>query len=230
MRSILDKSNLLEYPNNRLTSQFIRLGVENVSPRPDVSEERKQQITDAAVRVFTRLGLHQARMDDIVEESGLSKGTLYWYFKSKDEIIIAILENLFSKELNSLQMPDDSTLTPSDRIEQFLPRSMEDASRLLRLLPLTYEFYAMALRNKPVRAMLTKYLREYMKNLVPVIQDGIDHGEFRQLEALDAAVALGAMFEGLLLLWMYDPETIDLDRHFQSCVDIFMLGLKVQPA
>jgi len=56
-----------------------------MSPRPDVSEERKNQILDAAGKVFARLGFQKTRMDDIVEESGLSKGTLYWYFKSKDE-------------------------------------------------------------------------------------------------------------------------------------------------
>ncbi|HET7081061.1 MAG TPA: helix-turn-helix domain-containing protein, partial [Chloroflexia bacterium] len=57
-----------------------------MSPRPDVSEERKNQILDAAAAVFSRLGFHEARMDDIVRESGLSKGTLYWYFTSKDAI------------------------------------------------------------------------------------------------------------------------------------------------
>lgn len=67
-------------------------------PRPDVSEERRSQILDAAVAVFARLGFHQARMDDIVQEAGLSKGALYWYFKSKDEIVMAILSSLFERE------------------------------------------------------------------------------------------------------------------------------------
>ncbi|MFN2235991.1 MAG: TetR/AcrR family transcriptional regulator, partial [Anaerolineales bacterium] len=55
-----------------------------MSPRPDVSEQRKDQILDAAATVFAKKGVHESRMDDIVEKSGLSKGSLYWYFKSKD--------------------------------------------------------------------------------------------------------------------------------------------------
>ena len=55
--------------------------------RTDLSATRKNQILDAAMTVFARSGFHEARMDDIVQESGLSKGTLYWYFKSKEEII-----------------------------------------------------------------------------------------------------------------------------------------------
>ena len=54
-----------------------------MTPRPDIQGERKKQILDAAMTVFAQKGFHQARMDDIVEQSGLSKGTIYWYFKSK---------------------------------------------------------------------------------------------------------------------------------------------------
>jgi len=65
-------------------------------PRPDVSEERRAQIIEAAMAVFAREGFPRSRMDDIAKEAGLSKGALYWYFKSKDAIIIALLEHLLS--------------------------------------------------------------------------------------------------------------------------------------
>lgn len=52
-------------------------------------EDRKSQIIDAARRCFARKGFHQASMQDIVAESGLSPGAIYLYFRSKDEIIRA---------------------------------------------------------------------------------------------------------------------------------------------
>jgi len=67
-------------------------------PRPDISEERKTQILSAATKVFTKHAFAEARMDDIVAESGLSKGSLYWYFDSKDAIIISILDQVFEWE------------------------------------------------------------------------------------------------------------------------------------
>jgi len=57
-----------------------------MSPKHDVSEERKSQILDAAMDTFSEMGFHKARMSDIAETSGLSKGSLYWYFDSKDSI------------------------------------------------------------------------------------------------------------------------------------------------
>ena len=54
---------------------------------PKIVEDRKEQIIDAAMAVFARLGFHEARMDDIAQEAGLSKAALYLYYKSKDAII-----------------------------------------------------------------------------------------------------------------------------------------------
>ncbi len=87
-----------------------------MSPRTDISERRRNQILDAATTVFVRLGFQHARMDDIVEESGLSKGTLYWYFKSKEDIINAILRRLFTGELENLESLLEAEGTVSERI------------------------------------------------------------------------------------------------------------------
>ena len=76
---------------------------ENHAPRPDVSTERKNQILNAAMRVFARRGFHKARMDDIAAESHLSKGALYLYFRSKDAIIQALARKLFDVELRALR-------------------------------------------------------------------------------------------------------------------------------
>ena len=72
-----------------------------MSPRPDVSEERKNQILEAAIAVFARLGFQQARMDDIARQAGLSKGALYLYYTSKDAIITALLKYFFTQEFQA---------------------------------------------------------------------------------------------------------------------------------
>ena len=56
-------------------------------------ETRRQQILDAALRCFSRDGFHNTTTADIVRESGVSQGTLYLYFKTKDEIIVALADD-----------------------------------------------------------------------------------------------------------------------------------------
>ena len=56
-------------------------------------EERQSQIMEAAMKVFTQKGFACARMDDIVEESGLSKGAIYHYYSGKKDIILALIDH-----------------------------------------------------------------------------------------------------------------------------------------
>ena len=197
-----------------------------MSPRPDVSAERKKQILDAAMIVFSSKGFHQARMDDIVKQSGLSKGTIYWYFSSKDEIITQILDNLFERELASLGELQNEGGSASERLLKFMRISLNDQMPMLKHMPLTYEFYAFALREETVRNTLKKYFRSYVELLIPIIQQGIDSGEFRAINAGEAAIAAGAIFEGTILLWVFNPETVDLYRCIETGFRLFLVGLK----
>jgi len=197
-----------------------------MSPRPDVRAERKKQILDAAMIVFSRKGFHQARMYDIVRQSGLSKGTIYWYFSSKDEIITTILGDLFEREFSNLGEIQNEGGSASERLLKFMRISLTDLMPMLKHMPLTYEFYAFALREETVRNTLKKYFRSYVELLIPIIQQGIDSGEFRVINAEEAAIVAGAIFEGTILLWVYDPDTVDLGRSMETGFRLFLNGLK----
>jgi AcrR family transcriptional regulator len=199
-----------------------------MAPRPDVSEERKHQIMNAAEEVFTQKGLDDARMDDIADETGLSKGTLYLYFKSKDDLIIAILDRIFQSVFTQLDARKSENLSATEAINQFTEEAIRDYNRMLRLMPVAYEFLALAFRNKTVQLALKQYFRHYMSVLVPLIQRGIDSGEFRQVAAQEIAIAAGAIYEGTVLLWVYDSSLIDLEHHIRSSMKLLLEGVRAR--
>jgi len=196
-----------------------------MSPRPNVSEERKHQILNAAEEVFSQKGFGEARMDDIAEGTGLSKGTLYLYFKSKDELIIAILDRIFQREFKHLESLDWSTMSAAEGLEQFSDLAIKDITSILRLMPLAYEFMSMAFRNRYIQQAFKNYLNRYLGILIPMIQHGIDSGEFRAVDASEAAIAIGAVMEGTLLLWVYDHSLVDPERHIRSGMKVLLEGL-----
>jgi AcrR family transcriptional regulator len=198
-----------------------------MSPRPDVSEERKNQILDAATQVFMQKGFDKARMDDIVDETGLSKGTLYWYFKSKYDIIISILDRIFLSALERLKTQQkDSQLSASEALWQFSEEAILDYKKMLSMMPVAYEFLALAFRNKVVQKALKQYMDHYMEVLIPIIQRGIDAGEFRPVDSTEAAIAAGAIFEGTILLWVYDKDLVDPERHIRAGIKIWLAGVQ----
>ncbi|MBU1661707.1 MAG: hypothetical protein KKD28_09570 [Chloroflexi bacterium] len=67
-----------------------------------------------------------------------------------------------------------------------------------------------------------------MNAATPIIQQGIDQGEFRPVDPDSVAIAIGAIFEGTIILWAYAPETIELNKHIKTSIDLIIEGLEVR--
>ena len=199
-----------------------------MSPRPDVSEERKDQIMSAAEEVFSQKGFSDARMDDIVEETGLSKGTLYLYYKSKDDLIIAVLDRIFQREFKTFKTIDLTSTSATEAVWSFVDKAIRDFKFMTRLLPITFEFMGLAFRNKFVQKAFKTYFNQYMEILIPIIQHGIDNGEFRPGDPKEIAIAMGAVMEGTILLWFYDQTLVDLEQHLQSGIKLLLEGVQAR--
>jgi AcrR family transcriptional regulator len=195
-------------------------------PRSDVSEERRSQIIESAIKVFAREGFANTRMDDVAAESGLSKGLLYWYFKSKEEVITAIADLLFGAELRKMQNLSAEGRTARACLESFLEIFIEDLRGLLKVTPIIYEFYALAFRNSVVRRVMQEYLHRFVAILEPLVQRGMDNGEFTPGDARQITITIGAALEGTLLLWAYDPEMVQVEDQLHASMALLLKGLE----
>jgi AcrR family transcriptional regulator len=196
---------------------------------PEISEIRKNQILDAATNVFVRLGFQHARMDDIAEESGLSKGTLYWYFKSKEDLINAILRRLFTGELENLESLLEAEGTASERLAQLTNDRVDGLKRMSSLVPIIFEFYAVAVHQQWVQQFISEYFKHFRSLLENLIQQGIDKGEFRSINATKAAISFASLYEGFTLHWLMDSQTVQWDILSEISLPMLLDGLKARP-
>jgi AcrR family transcriptional regulator len=196
-------------------------------PRPDVSAERKSQIIDTARMIFARKGFHQARMDDIVKESGLSKGAIYWYFKSKDAILLELISQIFDQEMEYLRSLLVDDLSASECLLRFTRHAMHNASQMTELLPLIYEFYALAAREETIHQEVHRHFLSFRELLLPLFRRGVEQSEFRPVDPEAAFITYSALFEGLVLMWTLalDRQAIDLEALAQQAVHMFLQGL-----
>lgn len=197
-----------------------------MSPRPDVSEERRTQIIQSATQVFARQGFANTRMDDVAVEAGLSKGLLYWYFKSKEEIITAIADLLFSAEFRKMQSLSVEGGTAHACLERFLDIFIEDLRSFQKIAPLIYEFYALAFHNSAVQRVMQEYLQRFVTTLEPMVQHGMDNGEFAPGDARQVTIAIGAALEGTLLLWAYAPQMVEPEEQLRAIMALIINGLE----
>ncbi|MEE8356105.1 MAG: TetR/AcrR family transcriptional regulator [Anaerolineales bacterium] len=200
-----------------------------MSPKHDVSEERKSQILDAAMNTFSELGFHKARMSDIAETSGLSKGSLYWYFDSKDSIILSLLDRVFVPEIRDFNVLLKDPRSAESRLASYIKRVSDDMVKLLKWMPLFYDFLALAFRQELVKKAISRYYKKQMEILVELIQQGLDSGEFLVEDPEEAAIALGSILEGTIVLWLFDPEQIDVRRNLRTSSNLLIQALKTKP-
>lgn len=192
------------------------------------SDRRKQKIVAAATAVFARKGLNGARIDDIAQELGMSKGAVYLYFESKDDIITATMKHLFRQEVDTLYALLAAEDTVAARLRRLVRQAMIEVQKLANHLSISLEFHAVATRDDNVRQFLKTYFQQYRLLLTDLVKQGVEKGEFRDVEAAETAVIIIAMIEGFILLWALDPESVNLEEQGETAVCLLLDGLQAR--
>jgi AcrR family transcriptional regulator len=195
------------------------------APRPRShrpAEERRAQILEAALACFARKGFHAATMDDLVRASGLSKGSLYWHFASKQEVFLALFED-FSEwmfdEWDRLLSEGHATV---EALEQVTLGSLERMGGI-EGLGAWVEFFA----HPQARARFAAVYRQTRARLEASLRRDMEAGRLRsQPEAAPGlAAALTAAAEGLMLQAMVDAE-FDLRANWLATRDMIRRGIE----
>lgn len=154
---------------------------------PIVSEEykvnRKKAILESALKCFAEKGFELATIDDICVKSGMSKGSIYNYFKTKDDIYIQLMNEQTKANFDYFK---ENFLTISNATEklQFLFKTYREVSLtedFKNLMLVHGEFWLSSSRKKEIRSiMLERYQNVYKSFVIEILEEGKDSGDFAQ--------------------------------------------------
>ncbi len=193
-------------------------------PEPD----KHQQIIDAAVRVFARNGYYNSRVSDIAKEAGIASGTIYLYFKTKDEILVTLFREKMAEFV--------ATVRKSIAAE---PDAVAKLRRLIRLhFKLLEEHAEMAevvqveLRQgqKFFRGASANEVSGYFDLISSALEEGMAAGLFRNDLPVKTVrkVLFGAM-DQMATSWVLGKRGYKLSETADAVADIFLKGLAVKP-
>ncbi len=188
-------------------------------------EDSKERILAAAIRDFAQKGFANTSMNDIVRASGLSKGGVYWHFESKDAIVEAVFDQFFSEQAAQTEAILAQDGRAADKLKRIARAAGQQAEMWLAQFPSPMEFYALAVRDTSLSQTLRRYFVENEIRLAELIELGIADGQLRPVDAGQTAIALTGLFEGLLLLWVIDPQQFDFAAQVEAAVDLLLDGL-----
>lgn len=186
---------------------------------------KKDLIADAALACFLSSSYNGTSMEEIVKASGISKGGIYWHFKSKDEIFLYILEKRFSewnREFSTRLKSDDSVKESLSKFVEFFLEVI-----VAPILALTHEFL-LHIKDKKMLDRACAYTDHSNENdiIKNIIQDGINKGEFKALDPETAANVFIGIFEGISFQWFaHHNDKKLLERTAKTALDIFLDGI-----
>jgi AcrR family transcriptional regulator len=190
---------------------------------------RPDEILDAALEEFTRHGYAGTRLDDVAARAGVTKGTIYVYFQSKDELFRAMFRKFQRPLLEDMHKCIDTTQISSiEFFRQFLRfiysvmRTDREGREIFRLMIAEAERFPELVDayHREVIAPLVETLRE-------VIGQGIARGEIRHSAALEfpEIVMAPAALMHLWLLVFSHCVPMDADRYLEAHLDLMLYGL-----
>ncbi|HEX8903884.1 MAG TPA: TetR/AcrR family transcriptional regulator [Longimicrobiaceae bacterium] len=194
------------------------------------SDARPGEIVEAALDLFVEKGFAATRMDEIAKRAGVTKGTVYLYFPSKEDLFRAVVEEMMGPNIETGErMLAEHTGSAADLIRTLL-RGWWELIGNQRVACLSKLMTGEA-ANFP---HLAQYYVEHVvlrgrRIFAAAIQRGIDSGEFRPVPLTDTArLAIAPLVQASIYkrsMIQFDPDGWDMERYLNLHMDLFLRGL-----
>lgn len=190
--------------------------------------ERKIEILEAALNVFVRKGYAETRMDDIVNELGLSKGAIYHHFEGKRELFMALIEHWMDQ---FIEIQDSGNLRgrPSaelvKRIARFTTKVFQRNPNWFLVEP---EMWSYAYRDKEMRALASQLYNKFLSEFENLIQRGIDFGEFREVNPRLIALSIMNSLHGMIWFMLFQPDDFSLEEYVDLNMNSILDAIKTK--
>lgn len=189
---------------------------------PDV--DKRQLILDAATHVFAERGFFAAQVADIARRAGIASGTVYLYFRSKDDLLISLFDRTMQDAIRDGREALASVINPADRLRRIAHMHLE---RLGRDRDLAVVFQVELRQSTKFMARLSATrLRSYLGIIRDTIAEGQAQGVFRANvpATLGAKMFFGALDE-MATNWILSDRKYALLDDAEGVVDVFLYGV-----
>jgi AcrR family transcriptional regulator len=190
-----------------------------------LESKRRSQIISAARQVFSRKGYDAATVEEIAETAGVSKGLIYHYFKSKEDILVATAETWLDTFEELTKRMATAEATASSKLLAVQRLHTEETIKGWDFVLVQVEFWAELLRQPEIAHHYARMFRNARSLLAATIEEGIASGEFRPVPAKEVASLMMAIVDGLTLQRMADKRAFSWRSVSDAMDDLLFNGL-----
>ncbi len=180
-------------------------------------------ILDAAIRVFAKKGFYQSRVTDVAKEAGVADGTIYLYFKNKDDLLISIFEEKIREAIEIFKRELREITGAKEKFAKFIEIHLS----LFQANPDLAAVLQVELRQSS--RFMKQYKKEELKRFLDLIGEIIEQGQDEGVFRRDIPVGLAKRFvfgalDEIISTWVTAGFKYDLRSYVQPVCRLFMNG------
>jgi TetR/AcrR family transcriptional regulator, fatty acid metabolism regulator protein len=210
-----------------LSSRAGRAGAKKaaVKPRARRGGDKRDRILSAAVKVFARNGFHATRVSEVAKAAGVADGTIYLYFKSKEELLVSLFEDRVEKLLSFMRQELPKAADPPARLRAVIDMQLgllEGERELAEVITVILRQSTRLMKEFAAPRFLA-----YLDAIAKIVAEGQATGHFRKdISPSIAARAVFGALDGITLTWALGrAERGALGRASTQLADILLRGL-----
>ena len=189
------------------------------------NKPKYKQIIDAAVIAIAESGYHQAQVSKIAKQAGIADGTVYLYFKNKEDILISLFEEKMGVFVENLQQIIKDETSASEKLGQMVENHFQVLANDRHLATVTQ--LELRQSNKEIRLKINAVLKEYLKLLDQILIEGMVSGDFNP--TMDVRIARQMVFgtiDEISTTWVMNENRYDLMELAPKVKTMLLNGLR----
>ena len=187
--------------------------------------DRKNQIIEAAFKVFIDKGYSKTTMDDIVKASGLSKGALYHYYNSKKDLFLSLIDHWEVYTFDNFYDKESKDKKASEIIKSFGSNVIKTLKEKKYVYIAEIEFSSLSNYDSEIRERSYQLYNKLLNLFEKVVSKGIKQGEFKDLDIRKTAMIILAVFQGVNWFVVFDDNSVSSSDYINSSIDLILQSI-----
>ena len=188
--------------------------------------DKREIILSIAQKKFARYGLQKTTIDEIAKDARISKGLIYHYFTNKEDIFYAVIKKETEIFESLIREKVNKERKPANKLKVFIKTRMNYMLESINLNELNREIAEIILPE--VERGLIDYRKREIDLVASIIDEGIQHGDFKKIDSHKAAISFLSLFRSLEIPWIIDKNFFDVNKIVDFSLNIFFEGINAR--
>jgi len=191
-----------------------------------MKKKKRELILQIARKLFARYGLKKTSVDDIATEARIGKATIYYYFKSKQEIFKDVVERELAILKNAIREAISREDSPQGKLRAFILTRISRTHELVNLYRVTKDVVTELLPD--LEKIRESHFIEEMNTIKEILSEGVRKGIFKAKRIELTSLAMVSVLKGLEYPWVLNGEPIDIEKNVDAILEILFKGIEAK--